>query len=287
MFRFIIRAPSGHIMEHNMSSDIVTLGREPGNDIVLNAPSVSRRHARIYVWEGRCCIEDLGSSNGVYVNGHKIKEAVAIDPSSHIDVGGFDITLSDGKTRSMPPEKPATSQQSPAAIPQVGGPLLIGLTEPVAGKTFLLPAFGEAIVGRGEGCTVIVHHNSISRNHARIIIGQSGITVQDLGSSNGTFVDGFKVPHKQVVPGQKLRFGKVEFKLDVPGARVKAGGGSLAISQKELLKYGFIFFMLIVIALVLLYILLNPDMFEKAKLEGEAGAVSMSLSSSAVDAGDV
>jgi pSer/pThr/pTyr-binding forkhead associated (FHA) protein len=52
---------------------IATLGRAPDSDVVLNFPSVSRNHARIFLEGGHYWIKDLGSANGTKVNGKKIK----------------------------------------------------------------------------------------------------------------------------------------------------------------------------------------------------------------------
>ncbi|MFM8538945.1 MAG: FHA domain-containing protein, partial [Planctomycetaceae bacterium] len=48
-------------------SRVVLIGRAPGNDIVLRAPGVSARHARVLVDSGRLVLEDLGSRNGTFV----------------------------------------------------------------------------------------------------------------------------------------------------------------------------------------------------------------------------
>lgn len=55
-----------------LDKDILGLGREPGNDIVINHPQVSRRHARITRQGGFMVIEDLGSTNGTFANGMRL-----------------------------------------------------------------------------------------------------------------------------------------------------------------------------------------------------------------------
>jgi hypothetical protein len=54
------------------ASSIITVGRNPGNDIIISDPGVSRNHARISLENGEYTIEDVGSANGTYVNGYKI-----------------------------------------------------------------------------------------------------------------------------------------------------------------------------------------------------------------------
>jgi CRP-like cAMP-binding protein len=54
----------------------VSIGRDKENDIHLSDLAVSRRHALVYLAEGQAVVEDLGSSNGTYLNGEKISKAV-------------------------------------------------------------------------------------------------------------------------------------------------------------------------------------------------------------------
>lgn len=63
-------------------------------------------------------------------------------------------------------------------------------------RSFLLPE-GEHIVGRAADAHVVLTHSTVSRYHARLSIRGCGIAIEDLGSKNGTFVDGRRVeePH--------------------------------------------------------------------------------------------
>ena len=53
----------------------IILGRDPGADLLIDSPDVSRRHARLMKTEQGYQIEDLGSSNGTFVNGERIAAA--------------------------------------------------------------------------------------------------------------------------------------------------------------------------------------------------------------------
>ena len=54
----------------------VTIGRTPENDIHLPDPSVSRRHALLYVEDGKAVLEDLGSRNGTFLNEIRVDKAL-------------------------------------------------------------------------------------------------------------------------------------------------------------------------------------------------------------------
>lgn len=65
----------------------ITLGRSAGNTIVLAAPEVSRRHAAIYTRGDQHILEDLGSTNGTFVNGRRLSERVILADSDKIQFG--------------------------------------------------------------------------------------------------------------------------------------------------------------------------------------------------------
>ena len=60
--------------QHRQSkpSNVISIGRDPSNDIVIQESSMSRKHAQVTLENNEMVIEDLGSLNGVYVNGYKV-----------------------------------------------------------------------------------------------------------------------------------------------------------------------------------------------------------------------
>ncbi|HTX58535.1 MAG TPA: FHA domain-containing protein [Verrucomicrobiae bacterium] len=63
------------------------VGRASGNDLVLADPEVSRSHARFDARNGVVYVGDLRSSNGTYLNGRRVSEAIEIRAGDRIDVG--------------------------------------------------------------------------------------------------------------------------------------------------------------------------------------------------------
>jgi pSer/pThr/pTyr-binding forkhead associated (FHA) protein len=55
---------------------MVAIGRDPENDIQLSDRSVSKRHALVCLIGGEYVIQDLGSLNGIFINGERVKTAV-------------------------------------------------------------------------------------------------------------------------------------------------------------------------------------------------------------------
>lgn len=65
----------------------VVLGREPGSAAPLRSPDVSRRHARVVSAEAGHAVEDLGSTNGTFVNGEEVERRL-LRSGDRIDLGG-------------------------------------------------------------------------------------------------------------------------------------------------------------------------------------------------------
>ncbi len=73
------------------------------------------------------------------------------------------------------------------------------------GETIPIPPAGTILLGRHSECQVRIVHDEASRRHARIIAGPTGITIEDLGSLNGTWVNGERTTGKhQLHDGDRI-----------------------------------------------------------------------------------
>lgn len=70
--RLIVRAGPNPGMVFDLTKEITTLGRDVANDIVIGDPEVSRQHSRITRTPGGYVLEDMGSTNGTFVNGERL-----------------------------------------------------------------------------------------------------------------------------------------------------------------------------------------------------------------------
>lgn len=94
---------------------------------------------------------------------------------------------------------------------------LVVLTQSLAGRSCELAA-ERTTIGRVEDNAFQIAEPSVSSRHAEILLRGSEIVVKDLNSTNGTFINGEKITEAVLKPGQTLKLGNVELKLDVPGA---------------------------------------------------------------------
>jgi len=116
-FRLIVRRGPQPNQVYELTQGVVAIGRDITNDIVINDPEVSRHHCRLTRGAGGYTVEDLGSTNGTFVNGQRL---TGPRPLSHGD------TLGMGETVTLAYEagvvaRPADLRQAPTmAGPQPG-----------------------------------------------------------------------------------------------------------------------------------------------------------------------
>jgi pSer/pThr/pTyr-binding forkhead associated (FHA) protein len=67
----LIVSEHGRSTRYNVDA-AATMGRDPSNDIVLDDPSVSLVHCQVHIEKGRAFIKDLGSTNGISLNGERL-----------------------------------------------------------------------------------------------------------------------------------------------------------------------------------------------------------------------
>jgi pSer/pThr/pTyr-binding forkhead associated (FHA) protein len=218
----------------------VTIGRENDRQITLPSAAVSRRHAKIVLSGPQPYIVDEGSANGVIVNGVRIAGPTAVVPGVRVDIAEFYLEfempgMGGPQTAAVAPisgqPRPQGGAEEPLRLLATGGPFdgrLYDLTMPEMG------------VGRAMDNELVLDDPSLSRKHARMRrVGPNRIELEDLGSSNGTFVNGRKLSGKATAgPGDTVRFGDLIFKMQGPRAEgtraVGVGGGG----SRNILLFG-------------------------------------------------
>lgn len=92
--------------------------------------------------------------------------------------------------------------------------ILRSVTESGREMTFRIPAGSERTIGRAIRADFIVDAAMVSRVHCRLIADEAGVlAVEDLGSTNGTFVNDRRIRHAVLAPGDRLRLGRIELSV--------------------------------------------------------------------------
>ena len=175
--------PDGQAMYLPKPGGQMVLGRDAKCDQVINDLEISRNHARIAERDGKYFLQDLGSTNGTFLNGQELEGGkwVEFKPGDNLRLG-----------------KKLEINRSPHDLPEQLPELNLPGTN------------GAITVGRGDENSLKLCWPTTSRKHAVIQNHNGANWVMDQGSSNGTLVNGKKIPSQQWVilqPGAKVQFG--------------------------------------------------------------------------------
>ena len=178
-----------------IDSELV-LGREASEQGRLGGDErLSRRHARVFIdGAGRPMVEDLGSTNGTWVNEQRLTDARIVASGDVLRVGQttfeIEVPVVPAATRldTVVPVATATVAEAPSP-----GPRLRVVAGPKQGEE--IPLAHDLLIGRSFGEPgALGGDKRLSRRHARIARGPGGLFfIEDTGSSNGTIINGARL----------------------------------------------------------------------------------------------
>jgi len=218
MIKLIIKA-AGHDeeKEYNFDQNIIKFGRLKANDVILPGENISRHHCTITREEGQFHITD-NSSNGAFLNKKIIGRGnqLPLRNGDIIDVGDFSVefqlfvpTEELEKTTDYLQKKFEELMAESTPEPEYPSLLIVG--GPTGNTRIeLIDQMEEILLGRTPDCPVQIPSPTISKHHARIIRRGGIIEIEDLGSANGTYVNGIEIKgvcrlndRAEIVLGQK------------------------------------------------------------------------------------
>lgn len=197
--------------EHFLRRGKNLVGRE--GDVLLQDSRVSRKHAEVVLDNGRVSVTDLGSTNGTFVGGERLGEGVSVDlaEGDEVDFAGNVMTLS------IPGAAHATKMIETEPVEK---------EEPVS-DTFLLVGeervalrLGANTIGRRPDNDIVIADPYASGSHGTLEVEDEGVFFTDLGSTNGTFINGAKMVANErvkVSAEDTLAIGQVEIRLTSEG----------------------------------------------------------------------
>jgi pSer/pThr/pTyr-binding forkhead associated (FHA) protein/S1-C subfamily serine protease len=193
-------------LEHRLGEGGARLGRDPDLDIIFpeHEDVVSAIHCRVTFRDGGWWLEDLGSTNGTWLEGKRISAPAKLTTGQRFSLGQRGPVLK----VSIPGQVARTMAEPAEAL--TGGPLV--RLRRVKGGDDLIGAGAEVVLGRASACTIplrTVADTVVSKRHAVIALDEKGAaTVLDLGSRNGTFLNGKPVRARTTIAlGDRIMLG--------------------------------------------------------------------------------
>jgi pSer/pThr/pTyr-binding forkhead associated (FHA) protein len=111
-------------------------------------------------------------------------------------------------------------------------PKLVVLSEGLTGRSHELKV-DKTTIGRLEDNVFQIPEQSVSSHHCEVLLKGSDVIVRDLNSTNGTYINGEKISEKVLRPGQILRLGNVEARLETDGSAAGAASAGTAAVPAE------------------------------------------------------
>ena len=219
--------PNGEHAPVELKDGLIRIGAAAASDVLIAAPGIAPNHCEIETKGGISRLRVQETSHTVIVNGRQASGETVLKPGDLVLFGkvGARVTALDLPKLAPKPPIPAPMAEDEddgrtrirQALPRF---VLRGVSGSTFGKTY--PLYGSMTIGRAADCDLSIPGEEISRKHAHIKVLMEGVEVEDLGSSNGTFINGKRVSKEVAKGGDELRFDTVRFMLVAPGQEIAA-----------------------------------------------------------------
>ncbi|MFT4799864.1 MAG: pSer/pThr/pTyr-binding forkhead associated (FHA) protein [Candidatus Azotimanducaceae bacterium] len=188
-----------------------TIGKGDINDIVIDEKGVSGFHADLKVEGNNVTISDVDTKTGTQLNGELLAGPTNLRAGDVIMIQGVELEV----VEDDPANHAKTLVLSGHALSEIlGGWFLVADSGPEKGQHISVSDRTE--IGRALDCDISILEPELSRKHAQIEPEGDELYLQDLGSANGTHVNGEKVNRIKLKDGDVLQFHKIRFIVRAP-----------------------------------------------------------------------
>ncbi len=227
--------PQGERKDTLLKEGETSIGSAKGSDVEIKGDGVVESHAVITVDARGPVLWVRSAEAWTHVNGRPVREKAILRVGDLISLGNVSMLLKPDSDLSIsqhlpPPAEPqeAMSESGNETRYRMTPPkaLLRGVSGPYFGKVLAVP--GRMVIGRGSDCDLVLDEPEMSRRHAMIEVTAAGIYLRDMGSSNGTYVNGVQVRDAVLYSGDQIAFDRNRFLVEAPGMPTRAEGQALA-----------------------------------------------------------
>lgn len=237
--------PNGEHGQVLLSAGVNRIGTAAEGAVVLSGHALNPLHCEIHVTGTGANLQVPQGGGPVAVNGKPVEHIMALRSGDQIDIGAVVATFAplEPERGTAAPDVARHADEDTgatrvrAALPRF---VLRGISGAVADRAF--PVGGPVVIGRAPECDITLPDDEISRRHALVKPVGDGLSVEDLDSSNGTYINDRRVQHGFLSPGDALRLDAVSFllvapELDIPpdaarGARIDAAPVARGASRR-------------------------------------------------------
>ncbi|HET8819476.1 MAG TPA: FHA domain-containing protein [Xanthomonadaceae bacterium] len=216
--------PGGEHPQVLLGPGVNRVGSDPAANIVLDSPGVQPSHCELHVTANGVMLQ-VPPGTSVGVNGHRVDGLISLRPGDSVEFDQVTARLASMDAVAPRPHDAIAARQVPAPANDDPGAtavhpvlprfVLRGVSDLAFGRSY--PLVGPVVVGRAPDCGLSLAAGGLSRQHARLVPSEEGVLVEDLGSTNGSFINGQRVQRAIARPGDEIGFDRMRFRLVAPG----------------------------------------------------------------------
>jgi pSer/pThr/pTyr-binding forkhead associated (FHA) protein len=206
--------PGGEHPQVRLDPGVACVGSDPGANIVLDEPGVLPQHGQLHVSAAGVMLE-VPHGNCVEVNGRRVDGLISLRAGDSVSfdhvrarLAAFDAAGAHAGAAPHAANDGPGATTVRAVLPMF---VLRGVTGGAFGRSYAVA--GPVTVGRSPDCDIHVDAPGLSRLHARLVPTEDGVIVEDLESTNGTFVNNHRVRRHKLHIGDEVGFDHMRFRL--------------------------------------------------------------------------
>lgn len=210
--------PNGEHDPFLLSEQKIRIGSATDADLVLDKPGVAIYHTTIEKTDDGFQVTTDNPDKMLTINGEAVTDQRDIKAGDLMNLAGisirlvaFDNTVPEVVTPSSGDADSDGRTKVRMAIPRFN---LRGVSGETFGKN--IPLYGTMTLGRHADCEIVIPSSEVSRRHARIRVSGVTVSIEDMGSANGTFVNGKRIDRAEIEDGDEIRLDTIRFRLQAP-----------------------------------------------------------------------
>jgi pSer/pThr/pTyr-binding forkhead associated (FHA) protein len=221
-----------------------TVGAAADNNVVVARAGVAAHHVVLAISERSIVLSVRDAQARVHVNARPVREKALLRLGDTVSLDTVQFVLKPDRDESIRTKVPAAKLTTPTP-PSAGEDelnatrarmvppkvVLRGVSGGYFGK--IVPVRGRLVIGRGSDCDLVLDEPEMSRRHAVIENSGDGIYLRDLGSANGTFVNGVQVRDAVLHPDDQIAFDQNRFLLEAPSLPGREEGVQLDVDPHD------------------------------------------------------
>jgi len=228
-----------------VASGDTTVGSAQDNNVVVSKPGIAAHHINLAVAERSIVLSVSDAQARVHVNARPVREKALLRLGDTVSLDTIQLRLMPDRDESIrtnvpagsrnptPPPPAAASDEMNATRTRLAPPKVVlrGVSGSYFGK--IVPVRGRLVIGRGSDCDLVLDEAEMSRRHAVIENSGDGIYLRDLGSANGTFVNGVQVRDAVLHPDDQIAFDTNRFLLEAPSLPTREEGEQPGVNADD------------------------------------------------------